>query len=319
MSNGTSTAEDMAVTAWRTLHPESQAIGSVSVIQPDSRKSTVVRLGGVAGHQQNVMAKRCVARQAKIEYSVYTRILTQVPYPTLRSFGMLEDPSSGYSWLFVEEAVGETYSHTRVQHQPLAAEWLGILHGTAAKLTDQVDLPTRDLEHYRLLTRLARQTLEDSVANPALTDEQVQLLSELVGQCKVLQRRISEMQSVFDSMPKTLVHGGFYGKNVRVGWREDRQVILAYDWESTGWGCPAVDLAFVDPELYRTHCSAHGLDVSLSTLRDVAVFGRMLWVVKAIPGERKTLASPWLDRVMSKLAYYRDEMNRAMQVAAWED
>jgi hypothetical protein len=232
---------------------------------------------------------------------------------------MWEDPSSGYSWLFVEEAVGETYSHTYVEHQLLAAEWLGILHGTATKLTDQVDLPTRNIEHYRLLTHLARQTLEDSLANPALTNEQIQLLSEVVGQCRVLQRRISEMQSVFDSMPKTLVHGGFYGKNVRVGWRGDRQVILAYDWESAGWGCPAVDLAFVDPELYRTHSSANGLGISLPTLRDLAVFGRMLWVVKAIPGERQTLASPWLYRVMSKLAYYRDEMDAAMQVAAWED
>lgn len=318
MTNQADIAEHMAVTAWQTLHPESQAILSVSTIQPYYRKSTVVRLDGVTGYEGSIMAKRCLTPQAKIEYLVYTKILSQIPYPTLHSFGLLEGPSSGYSWLFVEEAVGEKYSYKDIGHRPLAAEWLGILHVTAAKITSQYDLPARNLEHYLGLTSLARKTLEESSANPALTGEQLQVINDLRKQSELLQSRISEIQPIFEDMPKTIVHGGFYGKNARVGWRQGRQVILAYDWESTGWGCPAIDLAFVDLELYQTHCSAYGLDLPLSSLREIAVFGKMLWIVKAIPGERKSLTSPWLDNVMSKLIYYRDEMDLAMRTAAWE-
>lgn len=318
MTNQADIAEYMAVTAWQTLHPESKAILSVSTIQPYYRKSTVVRLGGVTGYEGSIMAKRCPTPQARIEHLVYTKILSQIPYPALHSFGMMEGPSSGYSWLFVEEATGEEYSYKDVGHRTLAAEWLGILHVTAAELTAQYDLPARDLEHYLGLANLAQRTLEESSANPALTGEQLQVINDLKKQSELLQSRIPEIQPILDSMPKTIVHGGFYGKNARVGWRQGRQVILAYDWESTGWGYPAIDLAFVDLELYQTYCSAYGLDLSLSSLRELAVFGKMLWVVKAIPGEGKTLASPWLDKVMYKLAYYRDEMSQAMRIAAWE-
>lgn len=318
MTDQADIAEHMAVTAWQTLHPESKAIFSVSTIQPHYRKSTVVRLDGVTGYEGSIMAKRCPTPQARIEHLVYTKILSQIPYPALHSFGMLEGPSSGYSWLFIEEAVGEDYSYKDVGHRSLAAEWLGVLHVTAAKITAQDDLPARDIEHYLGLTSQARKTLEESSANPALTGEQLQVINDLRKQSELLQSRISEIQPIFDGIPKTIVHGGFYGKNVRVGWRQGRQVILAYDWESAGWGCPAIDLAFVDLGLYQAQCSAYGLDLSLSILSEIAVFGKMLWVIKAIPGERQTLASPWLDKVMSKFAYYRDEMNQAMQIAAWE-
>ncbi|MCO5184052.1 MAG: aminoglycoside phosphotransferase family protein [Anaerolineae bacterium] len=312
------TAEERAWAAWRRIHPESTAVRAVEMIQPAHRRSTVVRLEGVPGFEYNIMAKECDTSQAEIEFSVYAEILPHIPHPTLKCLGIVKELSQGSSWLFVEEAVGEVYSHSNTDHQLPAARWLAALHEHAASLVNRVDLEQRDVEHYRNLAEAARETLENSSGNPALSSEQSKLVSDLRRQCEQLRNRVSELQWLFDEFPKTLVHGGFYGKNVRIGIQDALPVVLAYDWESAGWGNPAVDLAYINLDLYGAQCLAEGLRVSPELLHATAILGKMLWVVKAIPGEHKTLASPWLHKVMSKLAYYRDEMKQAMLLMGWE-
>jgi hypothetical protein len=51
------------------------------------------------------------------------------------------------------------------------------------------------------------------------------------------------LRYLWKGLPITLVHGGFYGKNVRVQNRNGRAVLFAFDWESAGYGTLAAEKA----------------------------------------------------------------------------
>lgn len=70
-------------------------------------------------------------------------------------------------------------------------------------------------------------------------------------------------------MPRTLVHGDFKSKNVRVRADTYDEHLIAFDWELAGYGPPAVDLhTFV----------LNGPDCSIETMYSVyADAARMVW------------------------------------------
>lgn len=318
MSLCANSTEHPAVSAWRSIQSHVTCDMSVTTLRSERTKSAVYRIGNArpAGHV--VIAKHCRTSSARVEHAVYTLVLPQVPYPTLQCFGIAQSVTDDhFSWLFLEEATGSKYALSDPVHRILAAQWLGTLHASIASPPMNFDLPARNAEHYRGLLRLARAVIQRNLANPAYTTQQLELLHTMVDQFTVLDTHWSEVSRIMDEMPQTLVHGGFYSKNVQVGNRDEQQSILAYDWESAGWGAPVVDLAYIDIPPYSSIVRDSWPNATLDSLKQAAYIGKMLWLVKAIPEEEPVLASPWVSRVMGKFKYYSDEMQLAFKRAGF--
>ena len=99
--------------------------------------------------------------------------------------------------------------------------------------------------------------------------------------------------------------------------RDGRRIICAFDWESAGWGVPVLDLAHEDIAEYWPRVRAYWPNMTMGILEEAVVLGRILWVLKAIPGEKSSLGSPWANMVIDKLGYYYDEMKASFEELGW--
>ena len=135
-----------------------------------------------------------------------------------------------------------------------------------------------------------------------------------------------ELEECFEGAPATLVHGDFRPKNVHLRTIDSGACVFVLDWETAGWGPPAVDLApargsfsarHVDIETYVS--IAHGSWANL----DSQMIGRL---VAAGTIFRRLAATDWassllgfdvdVSRDVGRLGVYRSEMLEAIQGAS---
>ena len=83
-------------------------------------------------------------------------------------------------------------------------------------------------------------------------------------------------------MPPTLVHGDFRPKNAYVRAGANGLDLFAIDWETAGWGVPAVDLIGIDLPTYWSVVQPSWPDVRLEDVRRLAAVGRVLRPLAAI-------------------------------------
>src|SRR5439155_16761485 len=93
----------------------------------------------------------------------------------------------------------------------------------------------------------------------------VRMLKALVGDLDVLEARWSEVEKMCQEGYRTVVHGDFVIKNVRVRTTPAGTRLLVFDWEQAGWGIPCADLAQL-----RDRTVSPDLDTYASALREVS-------------------------------------------------
>jgi hypothetical protein len=242
---GTDLLAHPAIKAWQALQPERLEPEAVVILRKASpvHESAVYRLEGVGPAGAAVIAKWCGQATAGTERTVYEEILPCLPTPTLHFYGCVEEPDGGGCWLLLECAGGEKYSSLTAEHRALAAQWLGRLHTSAAGIAATRRLPDRGPGHYLDHLRSARNTIVRHLTNPALCTDDLVVLKAIVSQCDDLEEQWSEVEDWCNWMPRTLVHGDFNGKNVRVCIEQVGMALQAFDWGEAGWGIAAVDLA----------------------------------------------------------------------------
>jgi hypothetical protein len=310
--------EHWATRAWLTLHPCETTPQRVEELKPEHQKSAVYRLVGAGPEGTAIVAKRCALPTVAVERAVYEDILPHVPYPTLQFFGTLEEPGEDLGWLFVEDAGGVPYSTANSHHRILAAEWLAVLHTSAEGLRGTISLPDRGLGYHRENLRSTYAVLAAGAANPALDPTGLALIEAIRSHCRILEARWEVIQELWKAMPNTIVHGGFYRKNVHIGNRGGRPVVHAFDWESAGWGVPVLDLVHEDLDEYWSRIGAHWPNLTREVLERSTAVGAMLWGVKAIIGEESTLRSPWANRLVGKLEHYSRDMKASIDRLEWQ-
>jgi thiamine kinase-like enzyme len=105
-------------------------------------------------------------------------------------------------------------------------------------------------------------------------------------------------------MPRTLVHGDFVGRKLRVRGGPDRGELVPCDWESAGWGVPAIDLAQASvqakrfaaaPDLaaYASLLRAYGCGVSDEVVFRVSVCGKVFRCLAAL-GRSESARHLWV-------------------------
>ncbi len=233
-----------AVVAWSQLSPERTCPTAITTLQgnPDMmEKATVYLLEGAGPGGGGVIAKRCGEEFEAIERTIYEELLPQLPVSAPRYYGRATD--GDFSWLFLEDVGREPYSPDKREHRVLSGRWLSLLHTAAARIPRSPSLPDRGPRRYLEHLRTARATILKHYDNPALDACGRAFLKAVLSQLEALEERWGRVEEFCHEMPKTVVHGDFIGKNVRVRAGTNGLTLLPFDWEEAGWGVPAVDLA----------------------------------------------------------------------------
>jgi hypothetical protein len=271
----TNLLEHPAVRAWRALRPKCVEPEWLEVLQEESPITGVYRLVRVGTAGTAVIAKRCRQNTALIERTLYEEILPNLPFPILHYYGFVEDADSEFCWLFLEDVSGEKYQPHIKEHRVAAARWLGIMNTSSVGIAAAARLPDRDPEHYLNLLRSARDTILSNFANSALKADDLALLKALVAHCEHLSGHWSQLLSICEEMPQTLVHGDFIKKNVGVRTGQDGLILLPFDWEKAGWGVPAEDISRVDIPTYWSTVQGYWPKLSIRALERLANVGKI--------------------------------------------
>ena len=219
----------------------------------------------------------------------YEELMPLTRMPALCCYGVLEEPDGEFCWLFLEDAAGVRYSPHLPHNRALAGRWLAETQLAAMSAGLRSCLPDRGLDHYLRLLRGCRATLLEQLGCGAFSAEDAALLRNIAAHLDALESRWGEVEKICEVMPRTLVHGDFVTKNLRIRAAAASPALLVFDWEFAGWGVPATDLAqFVDrvasPDL-SLYCSILNGEQAHLDLRDiqaVAACGNLLRMIDQI-------------------------------------
>jgi hypothetical protein len=261
--------------------------------------STVYRLIDAEDGRPALIAKRCRTATGRLESLIYDRILAGLPLPSLRCHGLAPEPDTEFGWLFLEDAGRTEYSPASRRHRVLAGRWLGMLHAFPPDAGLRALLPDRGPCYYHHLLRVSRAALQVRVHHPALSPGEAHLLRTLVAHLEAAEAHWPRLEAFLDDQPRSLVHGDFVIKNLRMREGGAGPALMVMDWEMAGWGVPAADLAqFVgkcaSPDLraYRSVLAGEFGGLTLRDLRRQADCGSLLrilhkiyWEVQSMEGD----------------------------------
>lgn len=308
------TEKTSALDAWRLLGGRSD--NGLEVLELNG-KSQIYRFDdSTAG---SIVAKRLWRANAEHQHLTHELLASALPGSAPRSFGVAPDPDDAWAWLFVEDAGGIPYEPSNEAHRAAVARWLAQLHITFADPGQQSTLPPRGPDVYLEHMRAARARI-DECRHKLVRDHRpiVDRATDLITQLEAAWPGIEAMSR---DLPPTLVHGDFASKNVRIRGRTGSHQVLAFDWEHSGVGPPAVDLAGAQPDpqrgpqldvYFRQVSAAWGS--ARATLDQAVHLGVVLRYAAAFDWEAERLAAGSHDRPTRLLTLYTD---RVLSSARW--
>jgi hypothetical protein len=320
--------EHPAVRAWSRFQSRPSEPKSIEILKR-KRKTCVYRLNGIGPDGTAIIAKRCREATAEVERLIYQELLPRLPVPTLCCYGFLNEPDPGYSWLFLEDAAGESYSPQIAKHRALAGRSLGEIHLQKLPANLTARLPFRGTDYYLQLLRSSRTALVDHMDNPELPANELWLMQVIVMGYDCIECHWKELEKFFESQQRTLVHGDFVKKNLYIRTNAFGSELLIFDWEFGGWGVPAADLAqFVgrcaSPDL-DAYCSVLKRDSSaldVSEVRRLANYGSLLRVVDAISWETCSMVNESYSCMVTPLSTirkYEPELAATLRALRWSN
>ena len=276
-----------AVLAWRAVEPHG-ALPECIEVYSDRSPWRLYALRGAGPAGSTVFAKCRHTSMAATERTVYERLLPGLPVATPRCYGCIDDGE--YGWLLLQAVEGAPYDESNRDHLAMAARWLAALHVDTMLLGRSTALPDAGADRY--LTHLigGRAALETCLGNSRALDQVGRrTLAQLVEQLNGLEARWHSVRGRCETMPTVLVHGDFRPKNVFV--RHDGTGLVAFDWETAGWGPPAADLTKIDVNVYWAAVRETWADVSLASILEWADLGFVFQMLAAIDWKSSELAT----------------------------
>ena len=320
-----------AMRAWLRLNPGNRKPASIFSLYSDSvanrsnrdrRKSSVFKLEGVGRAGAGIVAKSCNPETAGLERVIYERILPRLPISSLQYYGHVESGES--HWLFLEYANGDAWEIDDRQHLELAIRWLAEMHDSAAHLDTLSLLPGRGPEYYLSQLTTARQRIAENISNPALDGVSTVILDEFIACSSLLQARWKEVEAFCRTVPETLVHNDFLGKNVHVRSTKSGLDLLVFDWEMSGSGVPATDLFWLfqhAPEAsitrYWEQRRQFNSSIALQDIEYLFVLGAVFRVMDAVEWVSRYLLTGYPNRKIDHIQVHTDRLKHAFQVLGW--
>jgi hypothetical protein len=260
-------------------------------------KSLVYRLVFRDGGRPAVFAKHCQPGRGNVERLFYEEILPDLGVSSPAYYGSLEEPD-GSCWFFLEDVGPQRLSEHDPEHRALASRWICQLHRRGARIGAASRLREAGPPRYLAHLHAARARVRRNIANPAFTEEdRAALLNVLAAQDRI-ESWWCAVERTCAGLPKTVVHGDFQPKNVRVREETSGLALYAFDWEMAGWGIPAADLVLnsrgsemiqVDPGLYVSELGGQWPNVDAATIARLSTVGYLLRHIAVIDWESMQL------------------------------
>jgi hypothetical protein len=270
-----------AVRAWRLISTGQDGPSLIDALE-DAGSPRELRLKGAGPGGADVIAKRFDPRGACLERRLYEEVLPWLPSHGLHLLGSAEVEEEG--WLFLQDTRGAPYSLHSPGHRVLAARWLARMHLASARLGIGAMLPDAGPGHFLGLLRKARVELPREGSG--------EFIEAILARLDLLEEHWDVIESWCEGMPRTLVQGAFVDRKLRV--RGEREV-MPYDWETAGWGVPAIDLAqsllqldnfAASPDLtaYASLLRASGCGISEEVVFRISVCGKVFRCLADLSG-----------------------------------
>jgi ATP-binding cassette, subfamily B, bacterial len=306
--------------AWRTIAPAGARIDRVDRLRAKEKRE-IYRLS-IENGASSVIAKRSRSEALLVERTIYESVLPRLPSPALRFFGFLGEEDGQFAWLFIEDAGDDPCFPA--QHGPLAARWLGTLHGAAAQLDLAPSLPQVGPDRYLEHLCAARVTILDNFDNPALGTDDRSTLKAVLSVCDLVESRWRAVEAMCADLPRTLVHGDFVDRNLRLRRDDTGPAIVAFDWECSGFGVPAadvyrfaVDATPASLSYYRSTTSEYTRGGDEDEMRALLHVGKGYQLLASVDWATAYLRHPWVERAMATLRCYERPLREwAEEVAA---
>lgn len=279
--------EHAATKAWLAFSRTSRPPSEIHVLQ-EVKKAGVYRLSGVGGDGTAVIAKRRVYTAALTEIIIHSEILPHLPVSQLEFYGWSQEQGGKHCWLFMEDAGDVPLRVDDGHHRALAAEWLGLMHVSAARVPAAAELRARGPGWYLEQLRSARETILSALAARGMNHSEASELRTTIAQLDILEKKWNEIESCCAAMPMTMVHGDFVSRNVAVRSGPAGEYLLPFDWDVAGWGSPAVDFPGgskgkgIDLDVYWHVVQAYWPQLSFGEIQNASSVGYILRLIAAI-------------------------------------
>jgi aminoglycoside phosphotransferase (APT) family kinase protein len=269
---------------WAAVSGRSVDIGQVQFLKL-TRRSRVLRLARAGRDAVDVIGKRRLSATMGVEKSVLHEIGPTIPVSMIALYGAVE--RDDFTWHYLEDGGSDFLDTSDPAHMGALVGWLGGLH-RALGGPSPVGLPGHTADRYwdHLSATYAR--LDMGLMNPATDAEDRADLREVRLVLDDVATNWPALTAVSSSLPDTLVHGDLQAKNILMRRHGNDLSVLPIDWETSGWGTPAADIALLDRSdrsaelLDRYHRSVPSLRMSRDDLHRASAAGRIFRYLAAM-------------------------------------
>jgi aminoglycoside phosphotransferase (APT) family kinase protein len=320
-----------AVRAWRSLSPGNRSPSNViplyapkvsTRVTKDRRKSAVFRLDGCGPAGTNIVAKSSQTETASIERTVYEEILCNLPISSPKYYGHVE--IEDLHWFFVDYANGDDWQIENPAHRELAIEWLAEMHATSIHMDALSLLPRRGPDYYLSQLTTARQRMLENLSNPALDSASVRILDDFIRRSSLLESHWSEVAAFCETLPESLVHNDFLGKNIQVRNTKTKPTLLVFDWEMSGRGVASADLfrfferaRATSVDQYWKQRKSFGSSIALQDVEYLFIVGALFRLMDAVEWASQRLLTEYPNRKIHHIRAHTEKLNQLSQVLGW--
>jgi len=164
--------------------------------------------------------------------------------------------------------------------------------------------------------------------NPVLSPDDLGFLEGLVARLDDVAAHWDRLEAICHGVPQTLVHGDFNGRNIRLRGEQGDATVAVFDWEESGWGVPAVDLAQLtmpsshlcaspDVAAYWAAVRERWPTVSLEACRRLAYCGTAFRTLAAMSWIADNLANDGAHACLGDMRLYAAELEGALSELDW--
>jgi len=330
-----SSANHPAFLAWAKLHGHEQLPDAVDVLKTGKGgKTSAYRLLGLGPGGGGVIVKCGSAAALEFERSIYQEVLPSLPLPSLRCYGLLEAGST--AWLFLEDAEQGSMIPPADRQPASLAQWLGELHISAEGISAGPRLPNRGPSHYLEHLQESWTLIGCNLGHPAFNSEDRALAEQILLDLEAIEARWASVEEICGDSPRTLVHGDLAPKNLRFRMKDGKVSVLPFNWETAGWGVPAVDLELLrgpgqwgrvgnglaDPDdsavhAYMSAVRATWPQMDADKIQRMARIGYVFRLLASVYWAARGLRYEWIERSWRLLTHYESDL-RTVAMHGWD-
>ena len=318
-----------AAEAWRRLQPHSTVPTRVDLIGDKrslERKIEIFRLTLESSESVGlsvVVAKRLSTESCLAEYRSY-EILAHRSVSCLKCYGYVAE-GEDECWLFLEDAGGETFNSTSDRHRLSAYDWIARMHVETARGREHHPRD-RGVDYYGQVCSTSRKHLLSALHRGAFEAEDTHTLNALVAALRELEAQWGHLRLACDRVPQSLTHNALLDRNFRVREHRGEVDFVAFDWERSGWGSPALDIGRLVGwapeegvhEYWRRVRSAWS-GVSADDVERLAVTGSLFKLIQSVAWDASYIERDWYPRPLTTLEIYRKRLEQDLAtLAAWK-